>query len=704
MKNCYVLMFIVSFCISAFAQTQSIKVEAGWNLISLPRCVIDSTKSSLFPTAISDAFIFQNVYVSKDTLENGFGFWLKFDSSQTIPISGNTIVEDTIAVQTDWNMIGALTVPIAVSRIKTDPPNITDSDFFDFTNGIYQSTDTIQPGKGFWVKVKQSGVIILSSVDNPCPGIPTVDYSGKTYNTVQIGSQCWLKENLDVGTRIDGSQNQSNNSIIEKYCYNNDTNNCNVHGGLYQWNEAMQYSTTEGSQGICPIGWHLPSYIESSKLSTVVGRDGNALKAVGQGTGVGTGTNTSGFSSLLSGTRLTSGYFDYLGEGAYYWNSPEHDASNGQSMSLNFNSGTINFNHFDKVYGFSIRCIKDSVPNNPPNQPFNPSPTDNSLGIDTNTTISWSCTDPENDPLIYDIYLGTENPPMTIVSSNQTDTSLVKSNLKQGTVYYWKVVAKDNRSNSTSGPVWNFTTKEGTCAGISTVDYAGKTYNTIQIGSRCWLKENLDVGTMILDNQNASNNGTIEKYCYNNDQANCNIYGGLYQWNEAMQYTPTDGAQGICPRGWQLPTYSELQTLDTIVGGDGNALKAVGQGTGAGAGTNTSGFSALLSGGRGYNGGFGALGLNMLSWSSSVNELDHPTTRARLLVLNNYGSNIVIALFDMTSGLSIRCIKYNVPPEQPSNPRPANNQIDIDINTNLSWECTDLDNGSLSRSRLPIHL
>jgi hypothetical protein len=73
----------------------------------------------------------------------------------------------------------------------------------------------------------------------PC-ATPTVTYAGKTYNTVQIGKQCWLKENLDVGTRINGSVNQTDNGTIEKYCYNDDPANCTTYGGLYTWNESMQ--------------------------------------------------------------------------------------------------------------------------------------------------------------------------------------------------------------------------------------------------------------------------------------------------------------------------------------------------------------------------------------------------------------------------------------------------------------------------------
>jgi len=102
---------------------------------------------------------------------------------------------------------------------------------------------------------------------------------------------------------IQRSQNQTNSGIIEKYCYNNDTNNCNTYCGLYQWNEAMQYVTTPSAQGICPNGWHIPTKAEFEKLANTVDNDGNALKAIGQGTGSGAGTDTSGFSALLAGSR-----------------------------------------------------------------------------------------------------------------------------------------------------------------------------------------------------------------------------------------------------------------------------------------------------------------------------------------------------------------------------------------------------------------
>jgi uncharacterized protein (TIGR02145 family) len=263
---------------------------------------------------------------------------------------------DTIQVSTGWNLIGSLNTGFIPSILSTEPPGIITGSVFGYTPGSgYQAADTLKRGKGYWVKVSQNGIIIFGSALN----CGTVSYDGKIYSTVIIGTQCWLKENLDVGVMISGSQDQGNNSVIEKYCYNNDPNYCYIYGGLYQWNETMQYVTVEGAQGICPSGWHIPTLTEFQTLSSSVGGDGNALKAVGQGSGGGAGTNTSGFSALLAGLcNNTTGFFN-LGVYAYLWSSSEAAANYADHMTLNKFLSNINFASDEKNFGFSVRCVKD---------------------------------------------------------------------------------------------------------------------------------------------------------------------------------------------------------------------------------------------------------------------------------------------------------------------------------------------------------
>jgi len=200
-------------------------------------------------------------------------------------------------------------------------------------------------------------------VERYCIGTPAVTYEGKTYNTVQVGDQCWLKENLDVGVMINSitsADSMRNNGIIEKYCYNNNVANCNTYGGLYQWNEAMRYVTTPGTQGICPTGWHIPALAEFEALKAVVNNNSNALVAVGQGTGAGAGTNTSGFSALLAGARNSDGNFGYLGLTTGFWSTTEFYTSNAYSLTLIYNDSNIFLIGNYKEFGYRARCIKDN--------------------------------------------------------------------------------------------------------------------------------------------------------------------------------------------------------------------------------------------------------------------------------------------------------------------------------------------------------
>jgi uncharacterized protein (TIGR02145 family) len=208
-----------------------------------------------------------------------------------------------------------------------------------------------------------AGWVIIS----PYCGYPFTDArDGKIYNTVMIGKQCWMAQNLNIGTRINGVNNQTDNSIIEKYCYNDDESYCAVYGGLYQWNEAMQYISTEGNRGICQTGWHLPSEAEITTLTTFLGGLGVAggkIKEAGYAhwqppnTGA---TNSSGFTALPGGHwYIDGGYFVHITEIGYFWSSLE--ASSTDAWIRDFYSWDVSIDQVttSKGMGFSVRCIKD---------------------------------------------------------------------------------------------------------------------------------------------------------------------------------------------------------------------------------------------------------------------------------------------------------------------------------------------------------
>ncbi|MCD4735302.1 MAG: hypothetical protein K8R53_04620, partial [Bacteroidales bacterium] len=95
--------------------------------------------------------------------------------------------------------------------------------------------------------------------------------------------------------------------------------------------------------------------------------------------------------------------------------------------------------------------------------------------------------------------------------------------------------------------------------------YSNQEYETDSIGNQCWMSENLNVGIQIQNTTDQTDNNEIEKYCYDNDPVNCDAYGGLYKWDEAMKYATNSNIRGICPAGWHIPSDDEWKTLEGTV-------------------------------------------------------------------------------------------------------------------------------------------
>ena len=224
---------------------------------------------------------------------------------------------------------------------------------------------------------------------NNC-GLMTDD-AGQSYGTVQIGGQCWMAENINIGTMLAAGTTEptTTNNTIEKWCYSNSSAQCAANGGLYNWDEAMRGSQVSGARGICPSGWHIPSDAEYNKLEkTIVGIIGSAsaqyacnmsvygwqrcadnsgtdtggtygtgksLKAVGQGSGVGAGNDLVGFNGNLLGYRATDGSYT---TGLSFWSSTP-SGTNAWDRSLISNYSTIGRFAAPHTYGLSVRCIRD---------------------------------------------------------------------------------------------------------------------------------------------------------------------------------------------------------------------------------------------------------------------------------------------------------------------------------------------------------
>jgi|GEM_PF-2504948 len=196
-----------------------------------------------------------------------------------------------------------------------------------------------------------------------------------------------------------------------------------------------------------------------------------------------------------------------------------------------------------------------------------------------------------------------------------------------------------------------------------TVEYGGRTYHTVVIGSQCWLQENLALGKSIAGNLEQKDNAGIEKYAPRNDAALVPEYGGLYQWREVGGYDMSKMAppiQGICPPGFHFPSEAEWNTLISNLGGEaiaGGKLKATGSlywsepNSGA---TNESGFSARGAGIRDANGGMVLFRQEAWFWTDSC-FMNGET--ARCLVLRSGSSAVEWKTVKWTTGISVRCLK-----------------------------------------------
>ncbi|MFZ3031729.1 MAG: fibrobacter succinogenes major paralogous domain-containing protein [Candidatus Moraniibacteriota bacterium] len=216
--------------------------------------------------------------------------------------------------------------------------------------------------------------IDVAVTPSPCGDTPTVSYGGDTYDTVQIGTQCWMKQNLNIGTRINSSTTQTNNGTIEKYCYSNSGANCTANhptepdGGLYMWNEAMQYVTTEGAQGICPSGWHIPTDTEWYNLENFLkdpGQTCNANRTTHQCASAGTkmrAGGASGFEGNISGFFNSIGGFVARDIRGFWWSSNEvspHAWRREITAIFSPTFDTVARDREEKAYALPVRCIKD---------------------------------------------------------------------------------------------------------------------------------------------------------------------------------------------------------------------------------------------------------------------------------------------------------------------------------------------------------
>jgi len=195
---------------------------------------------------------------------------------------------------------------------------------------------------------------------------PVTDIDGNVYQTVRIGNQVWMAENLKVTRFNDGSaiplvveDNLWGKTTIPRYCfYNNDITYKNIYGSLYNW-----YAVNTNK--LCPIGWHVPADKEFKTLEDylISGNVGGILKEAGTTHWLSPNTsaiNSSGFTALPGGNRGIDGPFYNIGRLGHWWSSTE-DEMGGFSWTHYLFHDVDGYNrlHLNNTFGFSVRCLKN---------------------------------------------------------------------------------------------------------------------------------------------------------------------------------------------------------------------------------------------------------------------------------------------------------------------------------------------------------
>jgi uncharacterized protein (TIGR02145 family) len=217
---------------------------------------------------------------------------------------------------------------------------------------------------------KTSNAETEKDLDRSC-----IDQNGNVFDTVRIGDQTWMDENLNVDkfsngdpipeAKTEGEWKAYSQAGEAAWCfYENDPKNGEKYGKLYNW------YTVNDPRGLAPKGWHIPTDEEWTILTNQLGgesKSGAKMKTKDGWKDGGNGTNSSGFLGLPGGFRDYDGrYFEYLGITGSWWSSTEsiYNALSGSYWQLSTNDAKCESGYtYAKGGGFSIRCIRDQYPN-----------------------------------------------------------------------------------------------------------------------------------------------------------------------------------------------------------------------------------------------------------------------------------------------------------------------------------------------------
>ncbi|MDD5426224.1 MAG: fibrobacter succinogenes major paralogous domain-containing protein [candidate division Zixibacteria bacterium] len=604
------------------------------------------------------------------------------------PLSGTGIIVINPApdnINASWTLTG----PCDYNNISSG-----DDTLFNLNPGEYTITwGTVAGWTAPPVEVEYlpaQGVITFygtyTEVAGPDSTGTVTDIDGNIYQTVKIGNQWWMAENLKV-TRyrnkdsIPDVTNTSTWRVIAygAYCnYGNNESYVETYGRLYNWHAGVD------SRNIAPEGWHVPSDIEWKHLEVYLGmsqadadgygwrgtEEGGKLKDTTLWASPNTGANNeSGFTALPGGFRNSDGYFNNNGNYASFWSTTELGSVDCWDLELGYNRSQIYNDSRDRNRGNSIRCIKDSV--------SVPEITTTAVSEITETTAQCGgevLSNGGSAVTARGVCWSTD--PIPTVADNTTSDgtgtgSYVSSitGLSSGTTYYVRAYAS-NSVGTGYGTILSFSAESATTGTVTDID--GNIYQTVKIGDQWWMAENLKV-TRYRNNDpipNVTDSATWASltegaYCnYDNDEGNVAIYGRLYNGHAV------NDSRNLAPEGWHVPTDEEWKQLEMYLGmsqteadafglrgtDEGDKLRETGTthwlnpNTGA---TNESGFTALPGGYSDLNCNFFSMGYAASFWSST--ELTSNYAWFRALSYDN--SQVYRFYDDKRGGFSVRCVR-----------------------------------------------
>ena len=515
------------------------------------------------------------------------------------------------------------------------------------------------------------------------------DVDGNEYDTVRIGNQVWMKENLRVTkyrngnpipTNLDNAQWSAATEGAFSVHLDNDTNDL-TYGKLYNW-----YAVAD-PRGLCPTGWHVPSDAEWTSLENFLGGAsvaGGKMKSMGTiqaGTGLWDDPNTaadnsSGFTGLPGDFRSYNGNYGYIGLFGYWWSSTDTTSPDAWSRDLNYSNANSRRLNYDKTDGFSVRCLKDAP--------------------ETGSIDSLDCAGRVQMNYLAE-KIPAENVQLIIPYTGGNGGAFSAQSIPSADVIgLAATIAAGNFSNGNDSLVFNIS---GTPAGFGTAtfsisiggkqcninmnvadtgslrDIEGNLYTSIKIGTQEWMQQNLKTskyrnGNSILTNLDntqwsAATEGAFSVYLDND--TNDLTYGKLYNWYAV--------AGALCPVDWHVPTDHDWNLLtkyldpaadtncvncasSTIAGGKMKSTGTIQAGTGLWQNpntdaTNSSGFTGLPGTLRTSSGSFYDIGYYGYWWSSTEGSSALAWSRN----LRYTPGDSIRGTYDKTYGFSVRCLR-----------------------------------------------